>query len=77
MNHTDYRMSLKKQKKLIWIVNPYESYESSIRMSHTDRRSVFKEKVKDILAISSMLLGVPAKILGAQSNCLRGFHILN
>lgn len=60
----------------VWIIKK-SSYGSAIRMSHMNRRSVFKEKVKDILAISSMLLGVPAKILGAQSNCLRGFHILN
>lgn len=39
-------------------------------MSHTDRRFVFKEKVKDILALSPVLLGVPTKILSVQSNCL-------
>lgn len=42
-------------------------------MSHTNYQSVFKEKVKGILALSPVLLGVPTKKLGVQSNSLLDF----
>ena len=45
------------------------AFKSSIRISHTDYRSPPKENVKNILALSPVLLGVPTKILGTQSNC--------
>ena len=38
------------------IHDPYETYRFSIYMIHTDCWSVFKEKVKGILALSPMLL---------------------
>lgn len=52
------------------IINQYESYGSSIRMSHTDRRSVFNKRVNDILALSPVLLDVQQKCWMSKATAL-------